>query len=237
MRTFTHALLALGASLVVAMALAQPAADAGGPAWRTLTPAQRSVLAPLEQDWATIEPTHKQKWLDLAVRFPNMPVQERARVQERMANWARLSPQERGQARLQFQEARQLSPEERQARWQAYQALPPQQKQELAQRAKPTPAPKARAADNHAEPKSNLVPNPVHGAPARAVAPTVVQAAPGATTTLVTKPGAPPRHQQTGLPKIAATPGFVDSTTLLPKRGPQGAATSGAPPSEPARRK
>jgi len=82
-----------------------------------------------------------------------------------------------------------------------------------------------------------MVPNPVHGAPARAVAPSVVQAAPGATTTLVTKPGAPPRHQQTGLPKIAATPGFVDSTTLLPKRGPQGAATSATPPSEPARRR
>jgi hypothetical protein len=26
------------------------------------------------------------------------------------------------------------------------------------------------------------------------------------------------------MPKIAATPGFVDSTTLLPQRGPQGAA-------------
>lgn len=237
MRKFTHALLALSASLVVATALAQPAADAGGPSWRSLTPAQRSALAPLEQDWATVEPSRKQKWLDLAARFPNMPVQERARVQERMANWARLSPQERGQARLQYQEARQLSPEERQARWQQYQALPPEQKQELLRRAKPAAPAKARAAENTAAPKSNIVPNPAYGAPARAVAPTIVQAAPGATTTLVTKPGAPPRHQQTGMPKIAATPGFVDSTTLLPKRGPQGAATSPAPSSEPARRK
>ena len=61
-----------------------------------------------------------------------------------------------------------------------------------------------------------------------AVAPTVVQAAPGATTTLVTRQASPPVHQQTGMPKIAATPGFVDRSTLLPKRGPQGAATRSA---------
>jgi hypothetical protein len=134
---------------------------------------------------------------------------------------------------LQFQEARQLTPEERQARWKAYQALPPEQKEELARRAKPTP-PKAQT--EAAPRKSNIVPNPVYGAPAKAVAPTVVQGAPGATTTLVTKPGQPPRHQQTGMPKIAATPGFVDSATLLPKRGPQGAAPSAVGASQPARR-
>ena len=72
--------------------------------------------------------------------------------------------------------------------------------------------------------KSNLVPNPTFTAPPRPVAPSVVQAKPGATTTLITRAPEPPRHQQTGLPKIAATPGFVDKSTLLPQRGPQGAA-------------
>jgi len=38
----------------------------------------------------------------------------------------------------------------------------------------------------------------------------------------------PPSHQQTGLPKIAATPEFVDKSTLLPRRGPQAAATRSA---------
>jgi hypothetical protein len=51
-----------------------------------------------------------------------------------------------------------------------------------------------------------------------------VQAGPGATTTLVTRRPTPPAHQQTGLPKIAATPEFVNKSTLLPQRGPQGAA-------------
>jgi len=44
----------------------------------------------------------------------------------------------------------------------------------------------------------------------------------------MSKRPAPPAHQQTGLPKIAATPEFVDRTTLLPQRGAQGAAAKHA---------
>ncbi|TXC65911.1 hypothetical protein FSC37_07780 [Piscinibacter aquaticus] len=51
-----------------------------------------------------------------------------------------------------------------------------------------------------------------------------MQAAPGATTSLISKRPTPPAHQQPGLPKIAASPGFVDKQTLLPQRGAQGAA-------------
>jgi hypothetical protein len=53
----------------------------------------------------------------------------------------------------------------------------------------------------------------------------VVQRGAGATTSLVSKPATPPLHQQSGLPKVSASPGFVDSATLLPRRGAQGAAT------------
>jgi hypothetical protein len=55
-----------------------------------------------------------------------------------------------------------------------------------------------------------------------------VQRGAGATTNLVSKPPAPPLHQQAGLPKVAATPGFVDNATLLPQRGAQGAAVRAA---------
>ena len=73
----------------------------------------------------------------------------------------------------------------------------------------------------------------VHPAPAnvKPVSPTVVQAKPGASTTLVSKTPAPPLHHQAGLPKIAATDGFVNPSTLLPSRGPQGAAAIAAPAS------
>jgi len=166
-----------------------------------------------------------------------MPDDERNRIQARMTEWAAMSPQQRGQVRLNFQEAKQVAPAaDRRAQWEAYQALPAEQKRQLAARAVP-PAPSAasragngtpRADRNAAQAKSNIVPNPAFAAPPKPVGPTVVQARPGATTTLISKVPAPPKHQQTGLPKIAATPEFVDKNTLLPQRGPQGAATRSA---------
>ena len=215
---------------------AQPA---GGLSWKQLTPAQRSALAPLERDWSSLEPRRQEKWLEIAARFPNMPADERSRMQERMAEWAKLSPKERGQARVNFQEARQLSPEERKARWESYQALPEDEKRKLAERARPprndrdTPV-KPASPVNRDGSKSNIVQVPATPTTVRPVAPTVVQTGPGATTTLLSRPAPkPPLHQQAGVPKIAATPAFVDSATLLPKRGAQGAA---AVPAAPARK-
>jgi hypothetical protein len=110
--------------------------------------------------------------------------------------------------------------------------MSPAQRRELAA-SKPVPKVGAsEATKDGTQAKSNLVPNPAFAAPPRPVAPTVVQARPGATTSLMSQRPAPPSHQQTGLPKIAASPGFVDKTTLLPQRGPQAAATRPAPKRE-----
>ena len=85
--------------------------------------------------------------------------------------------------------------------------------------------------------KSNIVPSSSWASPPKRVAPTLVQAQPGATTTLMSKRPVPPAHQQTGLPKVAATPDFVDKTTLLPQRGAQGAATRAVVASAPTERR
>jgi hypothetical protein len=216
---------------------AAPEADAS---WAKLTPAQKQVLAPLEREWATIDSAPRAKWLEVAARFPAMSAEERARVQARMAEWGHLSSAERSRARLQFYETRQVPADERQAKWQAYQALSPEERRALAQRAKPAPAVAAdvAAAPGAAKPgagKSNLVQS-APAARAQVVTPTTKQSGSGATTTTMSNRAAPPAHHQTGLPKIAATPGFVDSSTLLPKRGPQGAAvrSAAAASSEPA---
>ncbi len=213
------------------------------PTWSSLTSAQKQVLAPLQRDWASIDANRKQKWLEVAAKFPSMPADERARVQARMAEWARLTPAERAGARLQFQEARRLPAEERQAKWEAYQALSAEEKQSLARRAKPVP--KAASAAEASAAKTRPAATAASGAkqnlvaaatltPSRVVTPTVVQAKPGATTTSITKRAAPPLHNQPGLPKVAATPTFVDPATLLPRRGPQGAAVRAAASADPA---
>ena len=169
-----------------------------------------------------------------------MPADERARLHARMAEWARLTPTERSRARLQYQDARQLSANERQAKWQAYQALSEDDRHALAQKAKPaarpasSPAQLAAAKPAASGSKQNVV-QATTAPRTGAVSPMAQQVRPGATTTPISARALPPTHNQAGLPKIAATPGFVDPSTLLPQRGPQGAAVrSAAVASEPA---
>lgn len=204
-----------------------------GVRWQTLTPAQREALAPLERDWPGIDAPRKQKWIALAGRFNTLSPEERARINARMVEWAKLTPAERGQARLRFEEARQLPVPDRSEAWRAYQALPPEQRQQLAARAATAASAPRDAASKPAksgrdskEAKFNVVPNPALAQPPRPVAPTMVQAAPGATTTVITRRPAPPPHQQSGMPKIATTPEFVNRSTLLPQRGPQAVAST-----------
>lgn len=191
------------------------------PRWSDLSPSQHAALAPLRQDWSTIDADRKRKWLEVAGKFPSMTPDDRSRVQDRMAEWARLSPAERGRARLQFQETRKLSPKDRHERWEAYQSLPPEQRRALASAA--TAAPKGSS------PLSPPVPGASASGP-RVVAPTVVQAKPGASTLLVSKTPAVAPHVRAhpGAPKIATQRQDVDPATLLPIRGPQ-AAIAAAP--------
>ncbi len=221
-----------------------------GVRWGDLKSTQQTILQPLEKEWAGLDGRSKQKWVELSARFSKLTPAEQLRVQERMSAWVKMTPRERGEARANFQEAKQAPVQERQERWKAYQALSPEEREQFATRAAPTDmagkADKASASVGRVEKssrdpvvlqsKSNIVPNPALTAAPKAVAPTVVQARPGATTTLITRRPTPPGHQQTGLPKIAATPDFVNKATLLPQRGPQGAAARAvaAPAPEPA---
>lgn len=233
-----------------AASLAAPA-PAAGPSWSSLTANQRAALAPLERDWPRIDEQRKQKWLEIATRYPSLPLAERQRLHERMTDWSRLTPAERARARLSFQEAKQLPAPERQARWEAYKALPAEQRRALAERGSakltdrpravaasapaPAPAPASAAAASAAGP-ARVAPRSLAVKP---VAPTIVQAKPGATTTPVNRIALPASHPSPpGPAKIAASPSQVDRRTLLPKVGPQSAvpaASAVRPTGQPAR--
>jgi hypothetical protein len=140
-----------------------------------------------------------------------------------MSEWARLTPDQRGRARLSFQEAKQLPPQQRQERWEAYQALPEGERKALAERARPrTEKAAASASAPGLVAKQNLeVGRRARAVGVKPVAPTIVQAQPGATTTLMTRRPTPPAYQVPGVSKIAAAADKVDRTTLLPQSGPQ----------------
>ena len=216
------ALLVLGLALGVgarAQAPTKPAGDAAmaGAAWSALTPTQQSALAPLKNDWHSIDAIRRQKWLEVVARFPSLPPEERQRIQERMSEWARMTPDERGRVRLQFQELRQISSKQRQALWDAYLALPIEERRALAESARTVP--KVTAGKDTTSPGGRAIAPraPTPSQSAKVVAPTVVQGKPGASTTLISRTEAPSAVAQEPRPKVDYGKTALDRRTLLPK--------------------
>lgn len=102
------------------------------PPWSELTPQQQQALAPLAAIWPTISEAQKRKWLVISHSYAGLPAPEQAKLHSRMTEWVALSPQQRIQARLNFAESKQLSADDKKAKWQEYQALPPEEKRKLA---------------------------------------------------------------------------------------------------------
>ncbi|RTL36220.1 MAG: DUF3106 domain-containing protein [Burkholderiales bacterium] len=195
---------------------------APAPTWQSLTPAQRELLAPLANDWNQLGANQRSKWLNATPRLAALPEPELARLHERMRDWAHLTPSERANARVSFQVAKQVDAEQRQAKWEAYQALPLEKRQALADKAAARREAQTKVAGSNpkplaAGPKSNTVP-----AAPKLVAPipvtgSLIQAKPGATTVLITRGLAQPTHHAAGESKVVADPSLVDPKTLLPK--------------------
>lgn len=134
--------LALASDLAVAQpapaAKAASAAVGSGAAakpasgWNALSPRQKQALKPLASTWNGLSDLQQRKWLALSKNFAAMSPAEQATLHSRMTEWAALSPQQRTLARLNFAETRQLPSDEKKAKWEAYQALSPEEKRQLA---------------------------------------------------------------------------------------------------------
>lgn len=104
-----------------------------GPKWSELNAEQKLILQPLQNLWHTLDENRKRKWLAIAKNFPTLSSQAQATAQERMRQWAALTPAQRYQARLHFAQAQQLSADEKLAKWEAYQSLNDEEKNKLSQ--------------------------------------------------------------------------------------------------------
>lgn len=124
------------------------------PAWDRLSPVEQGTLEPLKDLWSSMTAEQQAKWRLVAERVQASPKHMQRRLASRIAEWARLTPQQRAHARLNFLElARHYNPRQRKAQWHAYQSAKPIQ--------------------GHAV---------TGGARPRVVPPVFVQASPGATT-------------------------------------------------------
>lgn len=133
------------------------------PLWTELSAVEREILKPLAPTWNTLSQTHKRKWLQMTKSYPALSAEEQVKMQGRMKEWVALSPQQRAQARLNFAKTKELSKEltaeEKQAKWQAYQALSDEEKRKLAAKAPPKPAGAAPTAKPVAAQKLATVPS------------------------------------------------------------------------------
>lgn len=128
-----------------AVAASSPAQRVGSPqplptkAWGELSGSEQKALKPLAANWNTIDEAQKRKWLAISKNFDTLSPSEQTKLHSRMSEWVALSPKQRSQARLNFAETTKVSPDEKLAKWEAYQALTPEEKKKLAASASPRP--------------------------------------------------------------------------------------------------
>jgi hypothetical protein len=116
-------------------ALAQaPAAPAAleKPLWKELSRPQQVALEPLAAEWDRMESTRKQKWIDIANRYSSMKPDEQQRVQERMRDWLKLTPEERRVVRQNYTMSKKIDKDQKASQWEQYQQLPEEEKRKLA---------------------------------------------------------------------------------------------------------
>lgn len=102
------------------------------PLWSELTPARQAILAPFADQWNGWSTAEKRSWLKLADRVPKMSPGKRERAEQRIRVWAALSPEQRRLARQNYRLARRLlAPDERQAQWERYREMTPEQRSVL----------------------------------------------------------------------------------------------------------
>lgn len=115
------------------------------PTWKELSAEQQRVLAPLQDEWDSLESLRRKKWLGIAARYPSMSEDEQVRLQHQMRDWAKLKPEQRKIAREKYKALRQAPPEQKAAvkqRWDAYNELSEEEKRMLQAAARPQPLPK-----------------------------------------------------------------------------------------------
>lgn len=105
--------------------------------WPKLTDRQKQALAPLRDQWDTLTPQQRTKWLNISDTFLQLSDDEQLTMHGRMSEWARLSAKDRNAARFNFNSTRSLSIDDKRAQWEAYQSLPDQDKQQLSSGPKP----------------------------------------------------------------------------------------------------
>ncbi len=101
------------------------------PLWTELTPDQQRTLAPFAAEWNIWPVAEKRSWVALSNRMPSMDEAKRAKMSQRIAEWARLTPDERQTARDNYRLAKERSADTRATDWERYRSMTQEQRSVL----------------------------------------------------------------------------------------------------------
>jgi hypothetical protein len=142
-----------GSATAVAKTAIPPKKAANGPSWQALTTAQQLALVPLAGEWDSMDSLRKEKWIAIGNRYARMSPAEQNRIQTRMRDWIKLTPEQRRTVRQSYASTKKWDADQKSAQWQQYLQLSDEQKAQLAKqklsqipvtavtRAKPKPKP------------------------------------------------------------------------------------------------
>ncbi|MDA8382216.1 MAG: DUF3106 domain-containing protein [Betaproteobacteria bacterium] len=83
--------------------------------WYSLTPQQRTVLAPVSREWNGLPLKLRRSFVVVANRYPRMSPEQQEHVRANLIAWSRLTPQQRALARKNYERLRRLTPAQRRA--------------------------------------------------------------------------------------------------------------------------
>jgi hypothetical protein len=194
--------------------------------WTDLSPQRQEALKPLAGEWDKLSDLRKKKWLVVADKYPSMKPEEQMRLQARMADWAKLTPEQRNTARETYRRTKAVPPEQKKAEWQKYQSLPEAQKKQLAAAADAKKPVKEKALRRQLATRGTKPAAPAPSAPGSAAKPVAV-VPPAATPPAATLPAAPPAPvapvvQPATQPAVqpAAVTAPADAPALTPTKAP-----------------
>lgn len=166
--------------------------------WAKLNSSQHLALAPFAHDWDNFSDSRKLKWLKIATQYPNLSPEAQDQLHQKMAEWVRMSPEQRRTARENFQLSKAVPVQQRQKAWAAYQQLPDEQKKKLeaSERKNHRPTVVSAPPTGKTEVKDlNAVRHPPEVA--KPVAASAAAVAPAAPPAVVIRPPAPPAPPST----------------------------------------
>jgi hypothetical protein len=99
--------------LAIALAAFAGSSWAVAPLWEQLTPAQQSVLAPLQAQFDGLPEPRRDQLAVNALRISQLPPARRELAQQRLQQWQQLSEAQRQQALTQREQFRRLPPADR----------------------------------------------------------------------------------------------------------------------------